>query len=183
MSVTAGNILQQTRRYLKDIGKTQYADWEIYQGINDALRLFAEESARAYDGGGLFSGSTTLTLTNGAVALPADYIKIKRAYAADGTELLRVFDHNPDMGEIAINGNSITSGETSLKLDYYNYSGTVSTETDTVNMPVSMLMPLAKIAAYCIAGGDSSSVQIAQYFSGKTTLASSTSSNSQEASA
>ena len=46
----AGSILIKTRHYLRDLQNAKFSDWEIYQGINDALRVFAEEAARMHDG-------------------------------------------------------------------------------------------------------------------------------------
>ena len=164
----AGNILIKTRQYLRDLQASRFSDWEIYQGINDALRIFAEEASRIYDGAGAFSSVKTLSMgADGKALLPESYLKVKRAYSSDGSELLRVISSAPGEGEFAIRGNVLMSGEPSVKLNYYSYPEKVDQPEDVVDLPESMLLPIAKIAASCAAGSDNATVQVAQYFSGQ----------------
>ena len=164
----AGSILIKTRHYLRDLQNAKFSDWEIYQGINDALRIFAEEAARMYDGIGAFSSVAVLTMGSGDSALlPENYIRIKRAYGATGKELLRVITDTPGEGEFAVRGGSIMSGETAITLHYFCYPGKVDQPEDVIYLPDSMLIAVAKIAAACVAGSDSVMIQVAQYFSGQ----------------
>lgn len=164
--MTAGEIFVKTRLYLRDMGKTIFSDYEIYQGINDALRLFAEESARAYDSEGLFRTSATLALIDGSVAIPPDFIKLIRAFNANGEELLHIFEGTPGEKEFAINKVNLTSGTPTVKLNYYCYPNTVSAAADTIYLPESMLMAVAKIAAYCVAGSEQAAIETSRYFNG-----------------
>ena len=164
----ANTVLIKTRHYLRDLQNAKFSDWEIYQGINDALRIFAEEAARMYDGIGAFSSVAVLTMGSGDSALlPENYIRIKRAYGATGKELLRVITDTPGEGEFAIRGGSIMSGETAITLHYFCYPGKVDQPEDVIDLPDSMLIAVAKIAAACVAGSDSVMIQVAQYFSGQ----------------
>lgn len=164
----ANTVLIKTRHYLRDLQNAKFSDWEIYQGINDALRIFAEEAARMYDGIGAFSSVAVLTMESGDSALlPENYIRIKRAYGATGKELLRVITDTPGEGEFTIRGGSIMSGETAITLYYFCYPGKVDQPEDVIDLPDSMLIAVAKIAAACVAGSDSVMIQVAQYFSGQ----------------
>lgn len=164
----AGKVLVRTRLYLKDLQKAKYSDWEVYQGINDALRVLAEESAKVSDAEGAFSHTASLSMDgeNSAV-LPKDFIRPKRAFAPDGAELLHVFSDTPGEGEFSIRGGSLCSGEGSVSLSYYGYPAPVASAENDICLRGSMLMPLAKIAAACVAGADDAAVQAAQYFSGQ----------------
>jgi len=42
----ANDVMYKVRLYIGDTDKSKMSDWEIINGINDALRLMAEESAR-----------------------------------------------------------------------------------------------------------------------------------------
>lgn len=163
----ANTVLIKTRHYLRDLQNVKFSDWEIYQGINDALRIFAEEAARMYDGSGAFSAVAALTMGNDSTLLPENYIRIKRAYGSTGNELLRVITDTPGEGEFAIRGGSIMSGETAITLHYFCYPGKVDQPDDVIDLPDSMLIAVAKIASACVAGSDSVMIQVAQYFSGK----------------
>ena len=165
----AWDILIKTRHYLRDLQNARFSDWEIYQGINDALRIFAEESARIYDGSGAFAAVAALTMGSGNSApLPENYIRIKRVYGATGKELFRVITDTPGEGEFAIRGDSVISGETSITMHYFRYPGKVDQPEDRIDLPDSMLIAVAKIAAACVAGTDNSAIiQTAQYFSGQ----------------
>ena len=165
MSLTAGEVMIKARLYLKDTAKNSYSDAELYEGINDALRIFAEEAARAEDYNGAFSNHAALTLTSGSVALPNDFIRIKRLFSANG-ELLRVINDTPSASEFAVKGGSLLSGETAVSLYYYCYPGPVTQQTDRIDVAASMLTPLAKAAAACISGSDSAALVAAQYFAG-----------------
>lgn len=163
----ANTVLIKTRHYLRDLQNVKFSDWEIYQGINDALRIFAEEAARMYDGSGAFSAVAALTMSGDSALLPENYIRLKRAYGATGKELLRVITDTPGEGEFAIRGGSIMSGETAITLHYFCYPGKVDQPEDIIDLPDSMLIAVAKIAAACAAGSDSVMIQVAQYFSGQ----------------
>lgn len=163
----ANTVLIKTRHYLRDLQNVKFSDWEICQGINDALRIFAEEAARMYDGSGAFSAVAALTMSGDSALLPENYIRLKRAYGATGKELLRVITDTPGEGEFAIRGGSIMSCETAITLHYFCYPGKVDQPEDIIDLPDSMLIAVAKIAAACVAGSDSVMIQIAQYFSGQ----------------
>ena len=164
----ANTVLIKTRHYLRDLQNVKFSDWEIYQGINDALRIFAEEAARMYDGSGAFSAVAALTMGSGDNALlPENYIRIKRAYGSTGKELLRVITDTPGEGEFAIRGGSIMSGEPTITLHYFSFPGKVDQPEDVIDLPDSMLIALAKISASCVVGSDTATIQVAQYFSGQ----------------
>jgi hypothetical protein len=181
MSVEAGKIIIKTRLLLHDLQKKTYSDWELFQQLNDAARLFAEECARVSDEGGAFTDSATLTIASDAAMLPEYFIKASRAFGANG-ELLRVFKDTPAAGEYAVRGATLLSGETTVKLKYYRYPDPVSDFDDEIAIPDSMMLPLAKMTAALAAGSDSAAVTAAQYFSGqKVTTTSNNSSSSGEA--
>lgn len=163
----ANTVLIKTRHYLRDLQNVKFSDWEIYQGINDALRIFAEEAARMYDGAGIFSSVISLTMSGDSALLPENYIRIKRAYGSTGKELLRVITDTPGEGEFAIRGGSIMSGEPTITLHYFSFPGKVDQPEDVIDLPDSMLIALAKISASCVVGSDTATIQVAQYFSGQ----------------
>ena len=163
----ANTVLIKTRHYLQDLQSVKFSDWEIYQGISDALRIFAEEAARMHDGAGIFSSVISLTMSGDSALLPENYIRIKRAYGSTGNELLRVITDTPGEGEFAIRGGSIMSGETAITLHYFCYPGKVDQPEDVIDLPDSMLIALAKISASCVVGSDTATIQVAQYFSGQ----------------
>ena len=163
----ANTVLIKTRHYLQDLQSVKFSDWEIYQGINDALRIFAEEAARMHDGAGIFSSVISLTMSGDSALLPENYIRIKRAYGSTGKELLRVITDTPGEGEFAIRGGSIMSGEPTITLHYFSFPGKVDQPEDVIDLPDSMLIALAKISASCVVGSDTATIQVAQYFSGQ----------------
>ena len=163
----ANTVLIKTRHYLRDLQNVKFSDWEIYQGINDALRIFAEEAARMHDGAGIFSSVISLTMSGDSALLPENYIRIKRAYGSTGNELLRVITDTPGEGEFAIRGGSIMSGEPTITLHYFSFPGKVDQPEDVIDLPDSMLIALAKISASCVVGSDTATIQVAQYFSGQ----------------
>ena len=167
--MTANTVLIKTRHYLRDLQNVQFSDWEIYQGINDALRIFAEEAARMYDGSGAFSAVAALTMGSGDNALlPENYIRIKRAYGSTGKELLRVITDTPGEGEFAIRGGSIMSGEPTITLHYFSFPGKVDQPEDVIDLPDSMAVPLARITSLLLANKIDEAVALADYFSGTT---------------
>ena len=163
----ARDVLIKTRHYLQDLQSVKFSDWEIYQGISDALRIFAEEAARIHDGAGIFSSVISLTMSGDSALLPENYIRIKRAYGSTGKELLRVITDTPGEGEFAIRGGSIMSGEPTITLHYFSFPGKVDQPEDVIDLPDSMLIALAKISASCVVGSDTATIQVAQYFSGQ----------------
>ena len=163
----ANTVLIKTRHYLRDLQSVKFSDWEIYQGISDALRIFAEEAARMHDGAGIFSSVISLTMSGDSALLPENYIRIKRAYGSTGKELLRVITDTPGEGEFAIRGGSIMSGEPTITLHYFSFPGKVDQPEDVIDLPDSMLIALAKISASCVVGSDTATIQVAQYFSGQ----------------
>lgn len=163
----ANTVLIKTRHYLQDLQSVKFSDWEIYQGISDALRIFAEEAARIHDGAGIFSSVISLTMSGDSALLPENYIRIKRAYGSTGKELLRVITDTPGEGEFAIRGGSIMSGEPTITLHYFSFPGKVDQPEDVIDLPDSMLIALAKISASCVVGSDTATIQVAQYFSGQ----------------
>ena len=163
----ANTVLIKTRHYLRDLQNVKFSDWEIYQGINDALRIFAEEAARMHDGAGIFSSVISLTMSGDSALLPENYIRIKRAYGSTGNELLRVITDTPGEGEFALRGGSIMSGEPTITLHYFSFPGKVDQPEDVIDLPDSMLIALAKISASCVVGSDTATIQVAQYFSGQ----------------
>lgn len=163
----ANTVLIKTRHYLQDLQSVKFSDWEIYQGISDALRIFAEEAARMHDGAGIFSSVISLTMSGDSALLPENYIRIKRAYGSTGKELLRVITDTPGEGEFAIRGGSIMSGEPTITLHYFSFPGKVDQPEDVIDLPDSMLIALAKISASCVVGSDTATIQVAQYFSGQ----------------
>ena len=163
----ANTVLIKTRHYLQDLQSVKFSDWEIYQGISDALRIFAEEAARIHDGAGIFSSVISLTMSGDSALLPENYIRIKRAYGSTGKELLRVITDTPGEGEFALRGGSIMSGEPTITLHYFSFPGKVDQPEDVIDLPDSMLIALAKISASCVVGSDTATIQVAQYFSGQ----------------
>ena len=164
----ANTVLIKTRHYLQDLQSVKFSDWEIYQGISDALRIFAEEAARMHDGAGIFSSVISLTMSGDSALLPENYIRIKRAYGATGNELLRVITDTPGEGEFAIRGGSIMSGEPTITLHYFSFPGKVDQPEDVIDLPDSMAVPLARITSLLLANKIDEAVALADYFSGTT---------------
>lgn len=176
--MTAGEIALKARLYLKDMQMSSVSEWELLQGINDAIRLFAEEFSRVNDPNGVFSKKAEIAtgITDNAL-LPAGYIKPIKAYALDGRELLRVFREDPMEGEYSVSALNILSGETSVILCYYGYPQWVENYSSVIELPASMTIPVAKVTAICVSGLDSAAVQLARYFTGQTLTADSQSGN------
>ena len=78
----ANDVMYKVRLYIGDTYKSKMSDWEIINGINDALRLMAEESARL--GGSLFRMNSDLTIINDSANLPSEYLSLIKAFDSDG---------------------------------------------------------------------------------------------------
>jgi len=164
----AKKITDKTRLYLGDMNKAKYSDWEIFNGINDALRVLADESAK--NKGALFRDRETITISSlNAALLPERFISCIKAFDSSGAELFNVHNDDPAAGEFSINGINIMSGEASLVLWYFKYPDQISGFESEIDMPESMIVPIAKVAASSIKQDDTQMVNMARYALGLST--------------
>lgn len=162
------DVVRKVRLYLRDLTKTALSDWEIVEGINDALSLFADINASVK--GSLFRNTATLTFTDGTASLPADFLKVERVYSTAGAELFRVFQSAPGEGEYAISGLDVTSGEASATMVYFGRHSTVTAAagSDDIDLPAGYLVPLARVSAAAVRGDISTMETLAAaYIQGK----------------
>jgi hypothetical protein len=160
------DVVLKTRLYLRDLTRTTLSDWEIVEGINDALSLFADINASVK--GTLFRSTATLTFTDGTASLPADYLKAERVYSTAGAELFRVFQSAPEEGEYAISGLDVTSGEASATMVYFGRHATVTSGSDDIDLPAGDLVPLARVSAAAVRGDITTMERLgAAYMQGK----------------
>lgn len=164
----AGTVVLKTRLYLTDMNKAVISDYHIYSGINDAMRMLAEESSHGR--GELFRAGRVINLNENKALLPERFISAIKAYSTTGKELLNVHTTNPNEGEFSIKGTMIASGEPAVDLWFFEYPRMVDDPSDEIEMPNSMLVPLAKIAAEAIKGDSANAVNIAQYYLGTADL-------------
>ena len=162
--MTANDIMCKVRLYVGDTDKKSISDWEIINSINDALRLMAEESARL--GGSVFRMKSDITITDGSALLPTGYLQIIKAFGGSGAEMLNVHTDIPEEGEFSITGGSLSSGEATVELWYFGYPAAVVSADNTINLPESMAVPLAKVASLLLANKIGDAVLMADYFSG-----------------
>ena len=160
----ANDVMYKVRLYIGDTYKSKMSDWEIINGINDALRLMAEESARL--SGSLFRMNSDLTVTNGEVGLPVGYLSLIKAFDGSGIELLNVYTDDPEAGEFGVYGSTLRSGESAVELWYFGYPAAVVSADSTINLPESMVVPLARVASLLLANKIGDAVLMADYFSG-----------------
>ena len=160
----ANEIFVKTRLYLEDIAKARYSDWEVFSGINDALRLVAEENAKV--GGPLFRKRINLSLAPDTMSaiLPDDFVREIKAFDADGAELLNVHNDEPFGGEFSVKGASVFAADDFVTLWYFSYPPTVKTPNDEIDIPVSMAIPIAKIASACVQNHDDAAVEKTRFF-------------------
>ena len=162
--MTANDIMCKVRLYVGDTDKKSISDWEIINSINDALRLMAEESARLV--GSMFRMKSNVTITAGSASLPTGYLRVIKAFNSTGGELLNVSTDTPDEGEFSITGGSLSSGEATVELWYFGYPAAVVSADNTINLPESMAVPLARVASLLLANKIGDAVLMADYFSG-----------------
>ena len=162
-------IFTKTRLYLGDMSKTRYSDWEVFSGINDALRLVAEENAKV--GGPLFRKRTALSLDPESLTseLPADFVRALKAFGPEMEELLNVHNDAPLFGEFSVKGNSLVAADSPVTLWYFSYPPTLSATDDELDLPSSMAIPVAKIACECVKNSNDKAVEMSEFFYGGTT--------------
>lgn len=162
----ANEIFVKTRLYLEDMAKTRYSDWEVFSGINDALRLVAEENAKV--NGPLFRKRANLNLSIDTTSseLPGDFVKEIKAFDAEGAELLNVHNDEPFEGEFSVKGSSLFAADSPVTLWYFSYPPTLSATDDELDLPSSMAMPVAKIASQCVKSAHNAALESTQYFYG-----------------
>ena len=162
----ANEIFTKARLYLEDMTKTRYSDWEVFSGINDALRLVAEENAKIR--GPLFRKRVDLSLDPATMSaeLPEDFVKEIKAFDAESTELLNVHNDEPFEGEFSVKGSSLFAADGFVTLWYFSYPPTVTKPDDDIDLPSSMAMPVAKIACECIKNSNDRAVEMSEFFYG-----------------
>lgn len=165
----AMEIFSKTRLYLGDMTKTRYSDWEVFSGINDALRLVAEENAKA--GGPLFRKRTALSLDPESLTseLPDDFVREIKAFGPEMEELLNVHNDAPLLGEFSVKGNSLVATDSPVTLWYFSYPPTLKATGDELDLPSSMAVPVAKIACECVKNSNDKAVEMSEFFYGGTT--------------
>lgn len=160
----ANDVMYKVRLYIGDTYKSKMSDWEIINGINDALRLMAEESARL--SGSLFRMNSDLTVTNGEAGLPVGYLSLIKAFDGSGIELLNVYTDDPEAGEFGVYGGTLRSGESTVELWYFGYPSSVISASSTIDLPESYSAPLARITTALLLNKIEDAVTLAGYFMG-----------------
>ena len=160
----ANDVMYKVRLYIGDTYKSKMSDWEIINGINDALRLMAEESARL--SGSLFRMNSDLTVTNGEAGLPVGYLSLIKAFDGSGIELLNVYTDDPEAGEFGVYGGTLHSGESTVELWYFGYPSSVISASSTIDLPESYSAPLARITTALLLNKIEDAVTLAGYFMG-----------------
>lgn len=162
----ANEIFTKARLYLEDMTKTRYSDWEVFSGINDALRLVAEENAKV--NGPLFRKRANLNLSIDTTSseLPGDFVKEIKAFDAEGAELLNVHNDEPFEGEFSVKGSSLFAADVFVTLWYFSYPPAVTKPDDEIDLPSSMAMPVAKIACECVKNSNDRAVEMSEFFYG-----------------
>ena len=160
------DLFAKTRLYLEDMTKTRYSDWEIFSAINDALRLVAEENAKV--NGPLFRKRVLLITDDEsfAVELPEDFVKEIKAFDADDAELFNVHNDEPFAGEFTIRGDRLVAPDKTVVLWYFSYPEKIKNPSDKIDLPSSMVVPVAKIASQCAKSAHNAALESAQYFYG-----------------
>lgn len=161
-------VFAKTRLYLADMQKSSYSDWEVFEGINDALRIVAETNAA--NAGPLLRRSEVLDTggASGSAKLPEDFLREIKAFGADGSELLNVHNDEPTRGEFGVRGKYLFScpGSGNTTLWYFACPPPVNESTDELALPSSMAAPVAKIARECVLGAMDRAVEAARLFYG-----------------
>ena len=160
----ANDVMYKVRLYIGDTYKSKMSDWEIINGINDALRLMAEESARL--SGSLFRMNSDLTVTNGEAGLPVGYLSLIKAFDGSGIELLNVYTDDPEAGGFGVYGGTLRSGESTVELWYFGYPSSVISASSTIDLPESYSAPLARITTALLLNKIEDAVTLAGYFMG-----------------
>ena len=161
----ANDVMYKVRLYIGDTYKSKMSDWEIINGINDALRLMAEESARL--NGSLFRMNSDLTIINDSASLPSGYLSLIKAFDSAGIELFNVHTDIPDEGEFSVSGGVLHSGEDNVELWYFGYPSSVISASSEITLPDSYSVPLARVATALIANKIDEAVALADYFMGE----------------
>lgn len=163
-------IMEKVRHDIKDLSKVSVSDYEIYEAINEALRILAETTKDSDIP--IFRKEALLTITNGRCELPGDFIQMDKVLTSSGEELLRVL-HDSDPGELEYNivGVDILSGESTLKIWYHGYITGITSSSETagstdIDIPAAWLLPVSQMAALSIAGNKPAMTQIASIFCG-----------------
>lgn len=172
---------------MEDTAKRRYSDWEVFSGINDALRLVAEENAKT--NGPLFRKRAALTLDadTESAELPEDFVREIKAFDEEGVELLNVHNDAPLPGEFSVKGVSLRALATRPKksaalrprpkpsvsrvgdtvtLWYFSYPQAVKTPEDEIELPASMAVPVAKIACECVKNANDKAAETSAFFYG-----------------
>ena len=160
----ANDVMYKVRLYIGDTYKSKMSDWEIINGINDALRLMAEESARL--SGSLFRMNSDLTIINDSASLPSEYLSLIKAFDSAGIELFNVHTDIPEEGEFSVSGGVLHSGEDSVELWYFGYPSSVISASSTIDLPESYSAPLARITTALLLNKIEDAVALAGYFMG-----------------
>ena len=160
----ANDVMYKVRLYIGDTYKSKMSDWEIINGINDALRLMAEESARL--SGSLFRMNSDLTIINDSANLPSEYLSLIKAFDGSGIELLNVYTDDPEAGEFGVYGGTLRSGESAVELWYFGYPSSVISASSTIDLPESYSAPLARITTALLLNKIEDAVTLAGYFMG-----------------
>lgn len=162
----AMEIFSKTRLYLGDMSKTRYSDWEVFSGINDALRLVAEENAKVR--GPFFRKRAKLSIGREKMSaeLPEDFVREIKAFGKWDAELLNVQNDEPSFMEFSIKGTSLYAREHAVTLWYFSYPPTITKPDDEIDLPSSMAMPVAKIACECVKNSNDRAVEMSEFFYG-----------------
>lgn len=156
-------IAIQTRLAAGDTTKTKYSDWEVYEAINRAVRVIAE-----YDKNTMFRKRVTLTLSNGAVLLPDDYVSVRRIFSSMGKELLRTWNRALASEGYYIDGGSLYSSEGIVSMSYDYCPAPITGPSSAIDMPAQLVRPLAVFAGAMLTGDSAALAQGYSFFTGST---------------
>lgn len=146
----ARKILSRARIQLADTAKMLRSDWELLEALNIALNMVAE--LNQITGGPLFRRKATLAMESGRAALPQDFLAVDRGFSPAGEELFLVVHSDPLLGEMKLEDNGISSGESEVELRYFGRPATVESEGDEIQLPEAYAVPLGRATALIVAG-------------------------------
>lgn len=146
----AGTVASRVRFYIRDTSKNITSDWEIYESINEALRIIAEVNSKSK--GGIFRKSETIVISDGRGLLPEDFLDVNRVFSSDGKEMLAVFSSTPGTLEYSTDGMYIYSGEPSVTIFYFSFHPQILNDISDIEIPESYFTMLARATALVVSG-------------------------------
>ena len=146
--MTVADLITQIRRAINDVGAIEYTDDELVDYINQAQDYITNTCINhQYKG---FLKSITLTLTDGKVTLPSDFV-VESAVLSGNRNCLPVApgeQTKQNSYTYKIIGNELYSDQSELTLIYYSYPSSYTQTTDTISLPNHFINLLKEISIY-----------------------------------